>query len=79
MARRASEFYPSAECVVVSGKAFFHSAPDYARQRTAYLIEGDRIIVEKIQRNFVYVQFYNEHSGKSTDGWIDINDLEVIQ
>jgi hypothetical protein len=79
VARRASEFYPQAECVVVSSKAFFHSSPEYSRQRTAYLIEGDRIVVEKIQRNFVYVQYYNEHSGKSTDGWININDLEVIQ
>lgn len=78
-ARKSSEFYPSAQCVVTSKRTYFHSTPeDYTRGKS-YLIEGDRVYVEKVQRNFVYVQFYNEYSGKSTNGWLDTKDLELIR
>ena len=78
-ARKSSEFYPSAQCVVVSKRTYFHSTPEEYNRGKAYLIEGDRVYVEKVQRNFVYVQFYNEYSGKSTNGWLDSKDLEIIR
>lgn len=78
-ARKSSEFYPSAQCVVVSKRTYFYSTPEEYNRGKAYLIEGDRVYVEKVQRNFVYVQFYNEYSGKSTNGWLDTKDLEIIR
>lgn len=78
-ARKASEFYPSAQCVVTAKKTWFYSVPDYNGKKSAFLIEGDQVIVEKVVRNFVFVAYYNEYSGKSTSGWLDIGDLEIIQ
>lgn len=77
-ARKSSQFYPTAECVVVSKRTYFYSVPDYAYKTKAYLVEGDRISVEKIQRNFLFIAYYNEYSAQTTSGWVDCNDLEVI-
>jgi hypothetical protein len=78
-AGRASKFYPSAPCVVIAKRTYFHSTPEEYNKGKAFLIEGDRVTVDKVQRNFAYVQFYNEYSGKSTSGWLDTKDLEIIR
>lgn len=78
-ARKSSQFYPTAECVVISKRSYFYSVPDYAYKTKAYLVEGDRISVEKIQRNFLFIAYYNEYSAQSTSGWVNCNDFEVIR
>lgn len=78
LAKHASKFSIYSEAVVVSPKAYFHSMPDASSIRRSYLVEGDRVMISKIQRNFVYVDFYNEYSGKSTSGWLDTQDLETV-
>ena len=35
-------------------------------------------MVEKSQRNFVFVTFTNEYNSKVTSGWIKSDDLEPI-
>jgi hypothetical protein len=53
-------------------------SPDEGTKKGAFLIEGDRIMVEKSQRNFVFVTYTNESNGKVTSGWIKSDDLEPI-
>ena len=77
-AQKSAKFYPTAECVVVSKRSYFFSVPDYAYKLKSYLVEGDRISVEKIQRNFLFISYYNEYSAQTTSGWIDCNDVEIF-
>lgn len=77
-AQKSSQFYPTAECVVVSKRSYFYSVPDYAYKLKSYLVEGDRITVEKIQRNFLFISYYNEYSAQTTSGWIDCNEVEIF-
>lgn len=77
-ASKANRFSAYTEAVVAVKKTFFYSKPDDGSKKSAFLIEGDRIMVEKSQRNFVYVTFTNEYNGKVTSGWIKSDDLEPI-
>ncbi|MFM9027470.1 MAG: hypothetical protein ACKOQ6_05695 [Bacteroidota bacterium] len=77
-AKHASKFSVYSEAVAVSPKCYFYSMPDPSAIRRSYLVEGDRVMIQKIQRNFVYVDFFNEYSGKSTSGWLDTQDLEPV-
>lgn len=77
-ASKANRFSAYTEAVVAVKKTFFYSIPDDGSKRSAFLIEGDRIMVEKSQRNFVYVTFTNEYNGKVTSGWLKSDDLEPI-
>ena len=77
-AQKSSQFYPTAECVVVSKRTYFYSVPDYAYKLKSYLVEGDRVTVEKIQRNFLFISYYNEYSAQTTSGWIDCNEVEIF-
>jgi hypothetical protein len=52
--------------------------PDDGAKKSSFLIEGDRITVEKSQRNYVYVTYTNSYSGKTTTGWLKSDDLEPI-
>jgi len=77
-ASKANRFANYTDAVVVVKKTFFYSMPTDGSQKSAFLVEGDRITVEKSQRNFVYVTFTNEYNGKVTSGWIKSDDLEPI-
>jgi hypothetical protein len=77
-AQKSAQFYPTAECVVVSKRTYFYSVPDYAYKTKSYLVEGDRVTVEKIQRNFLFISYYNEYSAQTTSGWIDCNEVEIF-
>lgn len=78
-ASKANRFANYTDAVVVVKKTFFYSMPDDSTiKKNVYLIEGDRITVEKSQRNFVYVTFTNEYNGKTTTGWLKSDDLEPI-
>lgn len=77
-ASKANRFSAYTEAVVAVKKTFFYSKPDDGSKKSSFLIEGDRIMVEKSQRNFVFVTFTNEYNGKVTSGWIKSDDLEPI-
>jgi hypothetical protein len=77
-ASKANRFSAYTEAVVAVKKTFFYKMPDEGTKKGAFLIEGDRITVEKSQRNFVFVTFTNEYNGKVTSGWIKSDDLEPI-
>jgi len=55
-------------------KTFFHSEPDASTVRKAYLIEGDKVYVEKTNNGFGYVTFTNT-KGTVTKGWLKMSDL----
>ena len=77
-ASKANRFSAYTEAVVAVSKTFFYKMPDEGTKKGAFLIEGDRIMVEKSQRNFVFVTYTNESNGKVTSGWIKSDDLEPI-
>ena len=77
-ASKANRFSAYTEAVVAVKKTFFYKMPDEGTKKGAFLIEGDRIMVEKSQRNFVFVTYTNESNGKVTSGWLKSDDLEPI-
>jgi hypothetical protein len=77
-ASKANRFEAYSDAVVAVKKTFFYSMPDEKTKKGSFLIENDRITVEKTQRNFVFVTFTNEANGKTTTGWIKSDDLEPI-
>jgi len=77
-AKHASRFFVSGEAVVVSPRCYFHGDADPASVRRSYLVQGDRVTVSRVKRDFVWVDFYNENNGKSTSGWVDTQDLEPV-
>ncbi len=77
-ASKANRFTPYTDAVVAVKRTYFYSMPDEKTKKGSFLIENDRITVEKSQRNFVYVTFTNEYNGKTTSGWLKSDDLEPI-
>ncbi len=77
-AKRQIKFENASQCVVVSPKAFFYSKADNYTKRNAYLVKGDRCNPIRVQNNYIYIQFSNNSSYKTTDGWISMDDLEVV-
>jgi hypothetical protein len=77
-AKHAGRFFVNGEAVVVSPRCYFHGDADPTSVRRSYLVQGDRVIVARVKRDFVWVDFYNENNGKSTSGWIDTQDLEPV-
>jgi hypothetical protein len=77
-AKRQMDFERASECVVVSPKAYFYSRADSHAKRKAYLVKGDRCNPIRVQNNFIYIEFFNNSSYKSTDGWICMDDIEIV-
>jgi len=77
-AKRQMEFERASECVVVSPKAYFYSRADSHAKRKAFLVKGDRCNPIRVQNNFIYIEFFNNSSYKSTDGWICMDDIEIV-
>jgi len=57
-------------------KAFFYNDPDENTVRGAYLVEGDRVTITKIQNGFGYTVFTNE-KGQETKGWLKMDEFRV--
>jgi Skp family chaperone for outer membrane proteins len=77
-AKRQKEFERANECVVVSQKAYFYKSADPNTKRKAYLVKGDRCTPQKVQNNYIYIEFYSQESEKTTKGWICMDDLEIV-
>ena len=37
----------------------------------------DRASIIRMKNGFAYIKFYNQNSGKSTNGWIKLTDFEI--
>jgi RNA polymerase subunit RPABC4/transcription elongation factor Spt4 len=67
---------PSSGTYTVRTKTFFHNEPNASTVRRAYLIEGDKVYVEKTENDFGYVSFTNT-KGTVTTGWLKMGDLDL--
>ena len=74
--RLEQKFLYVSEVYVKVNKTYFHSQPDPSTQQKAYLVSGDTGSLTNVRNGFGYIEFYNSNNGKSTNGWIRLNDLE---
>jgi LAS superfamily LD-carboxypeptidase LdcB len=76
LAQKAQSFNINPSAIIISEKAHFYNAPDYLTKKKSYLVKGDLIEALKVSNNFIYIEFYSEYSGKTSKGWIEVNDVE---
>ena len=74
--RLEQKFLYVSEVYVKVNKTYFHSQPDPSTQQKAYSLSGDTGSLTNVRNGFGYIEFYNSNNGKSTNGWIRLNDLE---
>ena len=74
--RLEQKFLDVSEVYVIVNKTYFHSQPDPSTRQKAFLISGDSGTLTNVRNGFGYIEFYNSNNGKSTNGWIRLNDLE---
>ena len=74
--RLEQKFLYVSEVYVTVNKTYFHSQPDPSTRQKAFLISGDTGSLTNVRNGFGYIEFYNSNNGKSTNGWIRLNDLE---
>ena len=74
--RLEQKFLDVSEVYVIVNKTYFHSQPDPSTRQKAFLISGDTGSLTNVRNGFGYIEFYNSNNGKSTNGWIRLNDLE---
>ncbi len=64
--------------IVTAQKAYFYDIKTYAgSKRTAYLVEGETVTCEKEKDGYIYVEFTNATSKKTTKGWLCKTDVEI--
>lgn len=63
-------------CVVRTERAYFHSSPNSSSRRKAYLIRGDEFTIVRKENGYGYAE-YNNLSGVTTKGWINLNKCSV--
>ena len=61
---------------VVSEKAYFYTEPNFNKRRKAYLVNGQFGVYTKTENSFIYATFTNS-SGKKTEGWLSIDDINL--
>jgi hypothetical protein len=61
---------------VTSDRAYFHSNPNVASKRNAYIIKGQGGTFTKVENNFGFLRFTNT-SGVVTEGWLKISDTKA--
>lgn len=67
---------PDGTFMVLADKAYFHSSPNLANRRKAYLIRGETGTLTKVENNFGYLRFTNAR-GVVTEGWISLSDVQL--
>ena len=79
LAKKANEFRSNGQGVVTVDKAYFYDRADLNTRRTnVFLIRGDQFYASNVTRDFVYVTFYNENNGKTTTGYLYLDDVENV-
>ena len=79
LVKKAQEFNINPTGVVTAERAFFYSSPEYGTQKKSFLVRGDMVEALRVNKNFIYVEFYSEYFKKTTSGWIDAKDVENYQ
>ena len=75
--KNLESFFSNVPGVMVKvNRAYFHSEPVISSMRKSYLVMGDRASIIRMKNGFAYIEFYNQNSGKSTNGWIKLIDFE---
>ena len=59
---------------LVVSQTYFHNAPDESTKRSAYLIQGQLVFIEKTENGFGYTEYINTR-GQTTKGWLKMSDL----
>jgi hypothetical protein len=67
---------PDGTFMVLTDKAYFHSSPNLANRRKAYLIRGEIGTFTDFENNFGYLRFTNAR-GVVTEGWISLSDVQL--
>ena len=76
--KNLESFFSNVPGVMVKvNRAYFHSEPVISSMRKSYLVMGDRASIIRMKNGFAYIEFYNQNSGKSTNGWIKLIDFEI--
>ena len=62
---------------VETEKAHFYSQPDENTKRKAFVIKGDKVIIDKITKNWVKAAY--EGGTIITLGWLKVSDLKILE
>jgi hypothetical protein len=60
---------------VTTDRAYFHSTPNVASKRNAYIVKGQGGTFTKVENNFGYLTF--TYNGKVTQGWLQVSDTKA--
>jgi hypothetical protein len=60
---------------VTTDRAYFHSTPNVASKRDAYIVKGQGGTFTKVENNFGYLTF--TYNGKVTQGWLQVSDTKA--
>lgn len=74
---KAQQILSNSTAIVTADKAYFHTNADTNTRKKSYLVRGDIINALNANKNFVYIEFYNEYIDKTSSGWIDVKDIDV--
>jgi uncharacterized membrane protein YhaH (DUF805 family) len=66
-----------AEDYVATGEAYFYEGPSETTRRNAYLVAGDKVASTTEKDGFIWVEFTNQQTQRTTRGWLKLQDLEV--
>lgn len=64
------------KAVVISDKAFFHREQDNNSRRKAFVVKGDKIIIDYISKDWVKVAYEGEKV--ITEGWLKRSDVKIL-
>ncbi len=62
---------------VTSEKSFFHDTPNEATKRRAFVVKGDKVIIDRITEGWVKAAY--EGKTITTLGWLKDSDLKILE
>lgn len=67
------------EAIVIKKRAYIYYSPDYYDKSRSYLIRGDRIQITSSEfDNFVNFVFQHKTTGKKSEGYVRVDDIQFI-
>ena len=64
---------------VSAKKSYFYDTPDFSTKRRAFLVQYDEASILRTRNGFVFIEYYNYLTEKTTSGWMDLADLEPAE
>jgi hypothetical protein len=59
-------------------KAYFHEQPDDKAKQASYLISGDAVYVSEKKGNWVFANYLDSKTQKTSSGWIRLEDVTYL-